>query len=169
MERGCVCAAVSLGRVRDRRDGQLFFFQFETKRGQDGIGWSHISRDLGIGEIATQGRPKQSGEKCATVSSSSSSSSSGVCYLLLFLQTCVAMSCWGRNNYAKRRESRPDGPDSRRCQFPDWSPLLQMIRGDGNFMILSYRQCHPSHRPDAPLTHLACAAHHVHQMTKAMT
>lgn len=78
-----------------------FFFLFETKRGQDGIGWSHISRDLGIGEIATQGRPKQSGEKRATVSVSSSSS--GVCYLLLFLQTCVAMSCWGRNNYAKRR------------------------------------------------------------------
>jgi len=82
-----------------------FFFLFETKRGQDGIGWSHISRDLGIGEIATQGRPKQSGEKCATVSSSSSS---GACYLLLFLPTCVAMSCWGRNNYAKRRKSSPD-------------------------------------------------------------
>lgn len=166
MERGCVCAAVVFETSSRWTRRPAFFFLFETKRGQDGIGWSHISRDLGIGEIATQGRPKQSGEKCATVSSSSS----GVCYLLLVLQTCVAMSCWGRNNYAKRRESRPD-PTVQTLPVPRLVPTSPNDQGDGNFIILSYRQCHPGHRPDVPSTHWPCEidAHHVHQIAKAMT
>jgi hypothetical protein len=159
-----------------------FFFLFETKRGQDGIGWSHISRDLGIGEIATLSRPKQSVEMC-----------DGVFLVVVWRVLSLAlspdlraMSCWGRNNYAKRRKSSPDmdGPDIASSldghRLVPTSPndqggrelLVFLILSPGGIQITADAETRLDSR--SAFTHtcineVQIDAHHVRQMTNAMT
>lgn len=169
MERGCVCAVVSSRRVRDRRDGQLFFScskRSVVKTESDGrtsVGILALARLQPRAGRSNQGRSVRR------------------CRCRLRRQACAISCSFSRPAWPCRvgdgiimRSAGLETRRSRHCHR--LVPTSPNDQGDGNFMILSYRQCHPSHRPDSVLPfymHLIwpCEidAHHVHQIAKAMT
>ena len=163
MERGCVCAAVSLGRVQDRRDNQRFFScskRSVVKTESDGrtsVGILALARLQPRAGRSNQGR---SVRRCRPRRRLARAIS---CSFFRPAWPCRV----GDGIIMRSAANRVRTWTVQTLQVPltatDWSPLLQMIRGDGNFLSLPYliARCHPQ-PPPTPGLHV-CIYIHLHR------